>query len=726
MSNHKGRDRLLSCAALCGLLLFTYGQEMELPRESAWARKITSIERGVQAINGIIRTVREEPDLSEERVGNDALKCLIEDEGFRECVWYGAGIEEEDSQEEILRKLEACDMCVLNEGVYGKGIYSLEALSLFPNLKQLTIRINEWDDSVITDFTPISRLSQLEYLWISYGKDEEIDLSFLGQMPAITELFLTHCKIADVSFLGQMPQLRCLSLYETPVEDLVVLENLPNLVELALSGNEGASNIEAVGKLTKMQDLGMQECGIEDISFLSGLTELRGVNLNGNRVTDITPLAGLSKLERVGISENKIRDISALYDLHNIYDLAMDKNEIQDISALAPLSRLNQVGISDNQIADLSPLAGKEELMYAAVFGNPVKSLEPVWDVPLLRLADEEVTEAEETVIADWLAEHHPEAEEFTCIDFIEGDLNGDGLQDRAFVADSEAFDVYEGEEFPERMPQERRLFILLQQADGSWTQVEGAPLLGPAMSGGLRGDPYRSIFMQAGYLLVKEGWGSSSGSTRTQIYEYRNGSLNLVRQIEIDDYNFVPGYDVEVRNEKTDTWLSYAIAMDEVRMDEFRMVRVDVADSEHPVHRAFPDVSIYDRAGYIYDTKIKSRRTSVEAFDMVCEMLEEEGNTAVRESLPYAGWQKEGYERLTGVALPDYYYILYETEREEDDAQAEGEWEDNLYYDGLTKKEGNLFHVICLRQKKGRTVFLLDDATGEITEDPYYQKKIM
>ena len=686
MSNCKYRDRFLSCAVLCGLLFFTYRQETVLPEgavqteqteETGAAEETEETEKTAAAMREKEVTDRaEEAEEEEEEGGNEALELLIEDAGFRECVYDAVDIKSQDSKEEVLRKLENCWSLTLEEE--SCGIDSLETLSLFPNLRQLTIRINERDDSVITDFTPISSLSRLEYLWISYEKDGEIDLSFLDQMPAITELFLTHCKIEDVSFLKQMPQLQCLSLYQTPVEDLAVLENLSNLVELALFGNENAKNMETVGKLTKMQDLGMQNCGIEDIGFLSGLTELRGVNLNGNRITDITPLA--------------------------------------------QLSRLNQVGISDNQIEDLSPLAGKEELMYAAVFGNPVESLEPVWEVPLLLYADQGVTEEEETVIADWLAEHHPEAEEFVCIDFIEGDLNGDGLQDMAFVADSEAFDVYEGEDFPERMPEERRLFILLQQEDGSWVEQADVPPLAPEMSGGMRGDPYRGIFMQAGYLLIQEGWGSSSGSNQTEIYEYRNGSLEPVRQIKVDDYNFAQGYDVEVENERTGTWQKYAIAM-----DGYRMVRVDLADSEHPRHKAFPGVSIYKRPHYIQKTKTDSRMTSEEALDLVCEAVAEDEDLPVRENLPYAGWQKEGYELLAGVTIPDYYYVMSGTIREADSVQTD--WAgDYLYYDGMTKKEETLCHVIflCREAEKSahvlveESIFLLDDATGEITEISY------
>ena len=706
----------LSCAMLCSLLFCACGQEIEPSQDNTVTLSGTVTETKETAETEIIAAADEAamPDLSEAENVDEVLALLIEDKGVRERVRYGTDIVEEDSAETVLQKLETCESIVLKEAAYGNAIYSLESLSLLPNLKQLVVDIGQWDDSVITDFTPIAQLSQLEELYINYSKDEQIDLSFLGEMHTITGLFLTRCTITDFSFLGKMPQLQCLSLYETPIEDLAVLEKLPELVELSLSGNENAKHIEAVGTLTKMQDLGIQYCGVEDISFLSGLTELRGVNLNGNSVTDITPLAGLNKLERLGLAENRVNDISAISNMSNLFDLALDGNEIQDISVLTKLPELNQVGLSDNQIEDLTPLAGKEELMYAAVFGNPVKSIEPVWEVPLLLYTDRGVSDEEETIITDWLAEHYPEAEAFECVDFIQGDLNNDGRQDMAFVVDSDAFDVFE-EDFPERMPDDRRMFILLQQKDGSWVEQADTPRIGSAQSGGLRGDPYYGAFMQAGYLLIKEGWGSSSGTVQTDIYEYQNRGLSLVRRISVDDYNFAHGYDVQVQNEQDDTWQSYVIAM-----DGYRMVRVDIADSEHLTHKAFPKISIFQMSYYIYDHKIESQITSLEALDRVLEVAVEDAASAVQEKLPYAKWQKEGYELLLGVALPDYYYVIPETKGETDGESAEGAG-DFLYYDGVMWEDERLYHRIYLvtdwEQKWEKREFLLEDATGEIRE---------
>ena len=715
MNKYGYKYKLVSWTVLCSLLFGACGQETEPPQENEAALSETVEEKEETTEAEEIVAAPDEavtmPDLSAARNADETLELLIEDKGFRERVRYGIGIEEGDSPEVVWQKLESCESIVLREAPYGNAIYSLESLSLLPNLKQLVVDIDQWDDSVITDFTPIAQLSQLEDLYISYGKDEQIELSFLGEMRTITRLFLPRCTIADFSFLEEMPQLQRLSLYETPIEDLAVLEKLPELVELSLAGNEDAKNIEAVGTLTKMQDLGLQYCGIDDISFLSGLTELRGVNLNGNFVTDITPLAGLDKLERLGLAENGISDISALKDLNQLFDLALDGNEISDISALARLSHLNQVGLSDNLIEDLTPLAGKEELMYAAVFGNPIKSIEPVWEVPRLLYTNRAVSDEEETFISDWLAEHYPEVEEFSCVDFIQGDLNNDGRQDIAFVVDSDAFQPENSD-----LAADRRMFILLRQNDGSWVELEDTPRILSAQSGGMRGDPYYGAFMQAGYLVIKEGWGSGSGTVQTEFYEYQNGKLNLVKRISVVDCNYAEGYDVQVENERDNTWQSYVIAM-----DGYRMVRVDLADSEHLTHRAFPYIDLFDMSYYIIDDKVESQITSSEALDRVLEVAVEDAASAVREELPYAEWQKDGYELLLGVTLPDHYYAMPETKREADGEEAE--WAgDYLYYDGVIREDGQLYHRIYLVIDGGRSgmkrEFLLDDATGEIREE--------
>ncbi len=647
----------------------------------------------------------------EENTAERILAHLIRDEGFRDCVWYEAGIHSEDTEEMILRKLNQCEQLVLKKSASGSLLHSLEALANVPNLKSLVIDLGAWDNSAAADFTPIAGLFSLEKLCIENHTKEEIDLSFLTEMKHITELYLSNCQVKELDFLKDMPQLKRLSLYETKVEDLAVLENLQGLVELALSGNSDARNMEVVGKLNRLQDLGLQNCGIKDIGFINGLTELCSINLNNNSITDLTPLAGLTKLERLGLAENDIRDISPLVSLTNLFDLALDGNEISDISALSAMAHLNQAGLSDNRIFDLSPLAGKKELMYVSLSGNPCTDLQPVWEVPLLSWKNSEALDERAEFAEAWIEKQHPDVTEYTCIDYVEGDLNQDGRKDIAFVIDG----IFGDKKYDEIYADTRRLYVLIQQEDGSMQEITEVPYIKGGDTGGMRGDPYFGIFMGDGYLMLKEGWGSSTGVTAVQIYCYQNGKMEQTKSISVEDSHFADGYDVTVTDVKKDTWSAYAIAM-----DGFRMVRVDLADSEHSFHKAFPQMNLDEASYIVYEEKLDTILTADEALDHCINFMARNGE---KEDLPYAAWQKTGYELLKGVELPGYYYSVPGTEEigeEETGSETRAKaWEgDYIYYNGLTIRDGQLYHVINYRTKKENVVYLLSDGTGEIQEE--------
>ena len=516
-------------------------------------------------------TVQQEIDLGEEieeLTGEAKLKKLLKCEKFAICVWHSIDIEDKDTKETILQKMEQCEFLLLKDYRSEEEGFSLEDLRFFPNLKRLQIEFDKWE-SEIEDFTPIAELSQLEELYLSYHTGEEIDLSFLGGMKSITELYLPECQITDFTFLEEMPQLEKLSLYYTPIADLRILEKLPRLVELALAGNSEAKYIETVGKLTKMQDLGLQDCGIEEIGFLSGLTELRGVNLNENAITDLTPLAGLTKLERLGAAINQISDIRPLEHLTNLFDLALDQNQISDISVLAGLSHLNQVGLSDNQIGDFSPLADKEELMWVSVFGNPCKEFQVVWTVPFFSYGRNGVSEEQQAVVDNWMAEHRADIKEYECIDYTEGDLNQDGLMDAAFVVNG---DFCDGDsDYAE--DNDRRLFIILQQEDGSWKESEERLSVMDSYAGGMRGDPHLGLFMGDGYLVQEEGYGSRMGAWTMNVYEYQDGKLKDIFGKVISDDRATGETEVRVVMDKEDG--ESIVDEYKVEIKDYRYIRI-------------------------------------------------------------------------------------------------------------------------------------------------------
>lgn len=681
-----------------------YGTEMKYGNE-------TGTEYGDEAENLILEDQDAASEKTKEEIKAEVenkiriLSILKSDKNFRYGVQDSVGIKDEDTADMILQKLKQCDNLTISD--FWEPMYSLEHLLLVPNLKSLSISIRKENGSEIEDFTPIAELAKLEELSVKYELDEEVDLSFLAEMKTITALSLEGGKIRDAAFLERMPQLERLSLYGTSIEDIAVLEKMPDLVELEIVDSADAVNVEMVGELAGLQKLTLEECGIADIGFLSSLTELRSLNLNGNFIADLSPLSGITGLEKLEAADNRIKDISSIRELSCLYELVLNGNKISDISALTDLFRLNQVDLSDNQIIDLAPLAEKEELMYLSVSGNPYTDLKPVWQVPILSYICQKVTDQEAETVKGWIKEQYPEAAEYECIDYAKGDLNKDGREDIAFVADGTFGD--EDEMYGEPEPS-RRLFVLINQGNGAWQELAVLPLMGE-YEGGVRGDPYRGIFLGEGYLILKEGWGSGSGGTIMNTYLYQKGKLEQAREVWVEDYNYVDSYNVSVTDMKNGTWLRYIIAS-----DKSHLVKVDLADSDHPFHKAFAAISLD-----ICDEKPELNTIPVKALNDFCGKM---ATDAVKIDLPYEPWQKESYELLTGIELPDHYYVFPGTEVNEEDSGKDSEeiseeaWPgDYIYYHSLFAKDGKFYHEICYVTQDGRNFYSLNDNTGEIQE---------
>lgn len=613
------------------------------------------------------------PNQSESNIGSESgakenpvmetLRQWMPDEELCRAVANAAGIEESDSGETLLQKLEQCQSLTLNQD----DIYSLEGLGeALPGLRELNIDYYSWDDPQVEDYSPIGELSHLEKLRIAWPVGEDLDFSFLAGMGTVTELDFFACDLKDTLFLSEMPQLKRLSLGYTPVGDLEVLENMTGLEKLKIYGdrNGDIKNAGTIGRLTDLRELTLQDCGIEDISYLSALTRLRNLDLARNSVMDISSLASLTELERLHLAENQISDIAALQNLTHLYD----------------------VGLSGNQIRDFWPLSDKPDLLYLSVSGNPCTDPGPVLTVPYLHFEDRKLPETEEQLktVSDWMAKYRPDMEEYECFDYKEADLNGDGLPDAAFVVNG---DFMEEEVYSYN--NERRLFILLRNRDGSFSEVEHDIRMGDLISGGGRGDPYRGIWMGNGYVLAKSESGSGVGTVTTKIYRYKQGGLEPMWTIVVDDC--WDGDTVSVHNEQEPgTWVRYAIAL-----DEYCTVRVDLANGIYPAtHKALPEMDRY----YVHRDKLPTRMDGTAALECFRDSREGEWT---REELPYASWQKENYELLKGVDLPDHYY---------EDGNA------YFFYYDLESFAGEYYHVIrYVWDGKYHQDYRVKDSTGEI-----------
>ena len=660
-TNQRKRRQIILCQMLLGILILTGCGSSSSKEDLRNERE--QIETGEAAENTEI--------LAEGSTDGNILECISADPWFQQCVWDSAKIQTDDTEEVILEKIRKCEYLNLPSSFEGKAARSLEGLQFFPNLQTLTIEFRKKDELLIEDFTPILELSRLKALSIAYPAEEAIDLSFLAEMDTITDLCLTGCPLKETSFLKEMPQLKRLSLRKTPLQDMTVLEKLTGLQALIINENE-----------------------IENITFLKNLTGLKELDLSFNSITDLTPLAGMSRLNYLYLMENEISDPTPLASLTNLFVLILDGNRIGDISPLGELPHLNQAGLSDNQITDFSPLSGKRDLEYVSAFGNPCKSLGPVLEVPYLAVGWGEPSEEQLKMALDWMKKQYPDLEEYECIRYVDGDINGDGRTDAVFVVDDF---IYQ---------EQRQLFVLLRQADGSWREVEHNIEMMDRFAGGVKGDPYNGIWVEKGKLLIKETWGSSTGGTQTRFYSYRNGKLTLEQTMTVGYSNFVMGDDVEVYEESTKEEIRYVFATE----DSGQMRRVDLVNGDAPVHQAFPEMELYDKPYIIYSEPRKVSMEPAEALELLWEYLELDGE---KESLPYAPWQKENYEKLMGVSLPDYYYVISDSKKSENEEA--GEYGGYLYYNDLEEQEGEYFHELYCREDGKWERYWIHDKTGEI-----------
>ena len=86
-----------------------------------------------------------------------------------------------------------------------------------------------------------------------------------------------------------------------------------------------------------------------------------------------------------------------------------------------------------------------------------------------------------------------------------------------------------------------------------------------------------------------------------------------------------------------------------------------------------------------------------------------------IQEKLPYAAWQKEGYERLKGVNLPDFYYVRKDSRASENEETENGG--EYLYYCDLIEQQGEYFHEILYEREEERKTYWVNDSTREIIE---------
>ena len=215
------------------------------------------------------------------------------------------------------------------------------------------------------------------------------DVSPLANLHNLTDLDLSHNRISDVSPLAALENLTHLDIGFNSIQDKSVLFSalsaLKNLVSLDLSAIH-ISDVSPLAALENLTHLDLSITQISNVSSLAALKNLIVLNLYGNQISDVAPLTALENLKELDLSNNRI-SVSPLAALENLTVLDLSNTGISDISPLAALKNLWRLYLSENRISDVAPLAALKNLLELKLDENHILDFSPIADlIPNLKI----------------------------------------------------------------------------------------------------------------------------------------------------------------------------------------------------------------------------------------------------------------------------------------------------------------------------------------------------
>ncbi len=196
-----------------------------------------------------------------------------------------------------------------------------------------------------------------------------------GYTPPGAQLHLT-----DLDHLGY------LSFYNQGISNITGLEYARELFSLDLGGDP-IIDPSPIGWLNNLNYLYMDNCGLQDASFVSLLYNLNWLSLNGNMIHTIPVVAGLTNLNGLQLGYNGcLINIPRLAVLTNLSNLSLHSDCLPDIGFCTGMAFLQSLDVGGdgqydsyrNLIQDISPLAGKSQINWLSL------SWDEVTNVPLV------------------------------------------------------------------------------------------------------------------------------------------------------------------------------------------------------------------------------------------------------------------------------------------------------------------------------------------------------
>ncbi len=317
------------------------------------------------------------------------------------------------------------------------------------NLTELTL----WDNP-ISDFQPVSRLKNLQYLCINDIRITDFD--FIKGLDSLETLIIHSPQGAPIissDVLRPVAELAKLKGLHTNYPNILRLFNSAkwktSLTSLSL-GSVALSDLTFLKELTHMEELDLRYNPINDIRPLLDLHHLKRLNLVETPVTEqqvieflnehihgreievrlfnkTIKLEPLTFAEQVEIAraflERKMQEASTDSPAHGFYlDVADESFSLgvhgirlqnEDIRVLAPLTHLISLRLENVTIEEESSLGNLKNLTYLGFINTNLLELTPVLEIPQLIILDVPESNITDEQIYEFL-QRHPNGQAMT------------------------------------------------------------------------------------------------------------------------------------------------------------------------------------------------------------------------------------------------------------------------------------------------------------------------
>lgn len=256
--------------------------------------------------------------------------------------------------------------------IISMGIESFDGLENMPNLKEAEISSNgektsknfkslsgipkghkleklKLSTSVTTDIKGIANFSHLKQLELWAGKHDLTDFTPLSKLKQLEKLEMTVSGINDFSFIEDMPKLKQIITYHAPITSLKGLDAAPNLEVLEI--NKGKlENIEHLDDNDQLKTLILNDHNITKISGLEKLKKLSVLDLTFNKISKIEGLNKNLCLEKFWVAGNPVNTFENLEHLPLLGEVGVDQTKISEFPNWKKLSRLHRLRIDIDQL----------------------------------------------------------------------------------------------------------------------------------------------------------------------------------------------------------------------------------------------------------------------------------------------------------------------------------------------------------------------------------------